>query len=94
MSLPSLNHFTNAVKACDPAYRRLYHRARGALTSLDVVAAAAAANAAAKAAAGAAAKAAAEEQAKRMATEEEEEEEEEAPGPVERVSGSVHATDC
>ena len=84
VTIPSLNHFTNAIKACDPAYRRLYHRCRGALTSFDVVAAGAAVTAAARAAA-------AVEKAQRMTTddddeEEDEEEEEEEEAAVEMVS--------
>ena len=47
VAIPTLNHFANALKACDPAYRHLQQHARGALHTFESVSAHAAATAAA-----------------------------------------------
>ena len=39
VAIPSLNHFANALKACDPAYRHLHQHARGALHTFEAVSA-------------------------------------------------------
>ena len=37
VAVPSLNHFANALKSCDPAYRHLHQHARGALHTFEAV---------------------------------------------------------